>query len=122
MSELNRDVEKHVAKQCATYAGKGQCLIDRPCPFFENVDNERARCFYYENGVLPTDDKLQARYWARFEHKDEGNKVCKRCDFRFKATDKREQYCTDCKGKQKREKARDRKRAQRVREQENKQE
>lgn len=107
MSNLNKDIQEYVKSKCATYAGNGRCLLDRPCPFFS--DDDSARCLYFENGVLPEDDKLEARYWARFglTHWNESSyaKPCKRCGNVFDSSDSpKRQYCDNCKDEQAREK------------------
>jgi len=119
---LNEELRNHVEKNCATYAGAGNCLLQskadgcHTCPFFEE-GNEQARCLYFENAVLPTDDKLKARYWNRFGLEYwESQKVCKRCENPFEASDQREQYSSECKAEQRKEKARIRKREQRKKE------
>lgn len=87
-----------------------------PAPFFEE-GNESARCLYFENAVLPSDDQLKARYWNRFGLVYwEASKVCKRCENPFEPNDQREQFCSECKAEQRREKDRIRKREQRKKE------
>lgn len=115
------DIQKHVKTNCATYAGNGDCLVERgggchTCPFFEE-GNESARCLYYESAVLPSDDQLKARYWNRFGLVYwVASKVCKRCKNPFEPNDQREQFCFECKAEQRREKDRIRKREQRKKE------
>lgn len=116
---LQDDLQKHVERNCATYDEGGKCLLEqnpegcRTCPFFEE-GNEQARCLYFENAVLPSDDQLKARYWNRFGLAYwESQKVCKRCEQPFEESDQREQYCKECKAEQRKEKAKERKREQR---------
>ena|SRR5699024_6663737 len=104
---MNREIQKQVASNCATYAGNGRCLLDRPCPFFDS-EKEGARCGYYENSVLPSDDKLHSKYWARFglAYWSEGthSKPCNSCGNMFDASDSpKRQYCESCRDKQARE-------------------
>lgn len=97
-NQLNRTISKHVSAKCATYAGEGRCLLDRPCPFFDE-SNDAARCHYYENAVLPEDDKLKTRYWARFglEHWNSSNvKTCDECGKGFEAKSNAQKYCESC--------------------------
>lgn len=112
---LRDDIKKQVETSCAVYAGDGQCLLDRPCPFFNAENESLPRCGYYENAVLPEDDRLKARYWQSFglAHWGEDSKPCKRCENLFTPSDKRQQYCSDCKEIKRRQAARDRKRKQR---------
>lgn len=119
-SNLLKDIQKQVKDDCALYDGDGMCKMGVPCPFFaENGD--QARCNYYENMVLPGDEKLKARYWGRFglkywSQEDEGTHVkqCKSCGDNFEAGDKpKRQYCTDCRDEKRREQERNRKRRQR---------
>jgi len=114
---LKDDVKKHVSDKCSLYAGNGLCHLDRPCPFFnEGESDNMPRCLYFEQSVLPADDKLNARYWGTFglaywNAKD--SKACKRCENAFSPDDKRQQYCDTCRVEQRTEKAKSRKRKQR---------
>ena len=113
MNSLFHDIKQDVHNNCATYAVDGQCLLDRPCPFFSKDVKDGARCSYYENAVLPANDTLTLRYWSRFSSETDNQKVCKRCNNVFNYDDKREQYCNSCKSENEREKAKLRKRKQR---------
>lgn len=97
---MSTELTNQIENTCATYAGGGRCLLDRPCPFF-NVDNAGARCLYYENAVLPEDDRLFTKYWARFglAYWDDGAhaKPCNNCGNNFDASDSpKRQYCDTC--------------------------
>lgn len=96
-SGINKTIQQHVKSKCASYAGNGRCLLDKPCPFFDE-GNESARCIYYENGVLPEDDKLKARYWARFglAYWGDNIKTCDECAEGFAANSNAQKYCKDC--------------------------
>jgi len=96
-SSLNKDIQTHVKDKCATYAGNGRCLLDRPCPFFSG--DESARCLYFENSVLPEDDKLEARYWSRFglSYWRDSIKTCENCGKGYTPNSNRQKYCDDCK-------------------------
>ncbi|MGM8212125.1 hypothetical protein ACLIBH_04930 [Virgibacillus sp. W0430] len=104
---MQRDIQKHVKNNCATYAGNGRCLLDKPCPFFD-AENEGARCSYFENNVIPSDDNLTAKYWARFgaAYWNDGDtyKPCNKCgnNFDYGKSPKR-QYCDRCRNEQARE-------------------
>lgn len=97
---LKDDVKKHVATNCATYAGNGRCHLDRPCPFFNTEDTEMPRCSHFENAVLPADDNLSARYWGSFGLEywgDQGTtKACTECKRVYKANSNRQKYCDSC--------------------------
>ncbi|GGJ49629.1 cysteine-rich VLP protein [Virgibacillus salexigens] len=104
---LKDDVKKQVETSCATYAGNGHCHLDRPCPFFNSNEIELSRCNYFENAVLPANEKLNARYWQSFgiAYWGELTKVCKRCENTFNPGDqKRRQYCDECRVIQRKEK------------------
>src|SRR5690625_1147476 len=104
---LKDDVKNHVADTCSLYAGNGRCHLDRPCPFFRGAANESLpRCLYYEQSVLPADDKLKARYWGTFglTYWGEETKVCNRCENTFDPGEqKRRQYCDECRETQRKE-------------------
>ncbi|GAQ18524.1 cysteine-rich VLP family protein [Oceanobacillus picturae] len=104
---LKDDVTNQIKNNCASYAGNGQCLLDRPCPFFNSENDELPRCIHYETSVLPADEKLNARYWQSFgvAYWGEESKVCKRCENVFNPGDKkRRQYCDECRDHQEKEK------------------
>src|SRR5699024_11727494 len=99
MQSLVDDIKQDVKSNCATYAGGGRCLLDRPCPFLSKDVKDGARCSYYENAVLPADDTLTLRYWSRFskEATDKGSvKVCQSCNKVFTPKSNAEKYCGGC--------------------------
>lgn len=112
---LKDDIKQHIEDNCANYAGDGQCLLDRRCPFFDGDNESLPRCVYYENAVLPGDDKLKSRYWQSFglAYWGESSKVCKQCEGVFSPEDKREQYCNECKAVRRQQADKERKRSQR---------
>lgn len=101
------DIKKQVETKCANYDSGGLCLLEtgaggdcRTCPFFNGeIGDGLTRCTYYENMVLPDDDKLRSRYWQSFglSYWGEKSKVCKHCENVFDPGDKpRRQYCDEC--------------------------
>lgn len=94
---MNREIQKQVASNCATYAGNGRCLLDRHCPFFDSK-KEGARCEYYENSVLPSDVDLYNRYWMRFglAYWGADAKTCGECGKGFEAKSNAQKYCESC--------------------------
>lgn len=112
-----KNIKKHIKDKCANYAGNGQCLYDRPCPFFDEK-NERARCIYYENAVLPENEQIKADYWRRFGLTywgwgEKDVKACAVCGKGFTPQSNRQKYCSNCRDEQRRERAKLRKRKQR---------
>src|SRR5699024_8626089 len=94
---MNREIKKQVASNCATYAGNGRCLLDRPCPFFDS-QKEGARCGYFESSVLPRDVDLYNRYWMRFglTYCGADAKTCGECGTGFTPKSNRQKYLHDC--------------------------
>ena len=93
-----KNIQKHIKDKCANYAGNGQCLYDRPCPFFDEK-NERARCLYYENAVLPENEQIKADYWRRFGLTywgEKGVKLCAECSKGFEPKSNGQKYCDSC--------------------------
>jgi len=115
---LINDIRKQVTEQCANYDKEGLCLLEtgaggcRRCPFFNGQKGDKLpRCLYYENAVLPDDEKLKARYWQSFGlaywgDKREGTlKACKRCENPFDPGESpKRQYCDECREQQRKEK------------------
>jgi len=60
-------IKRLVKNSCAGYLGAKQgipnycCLQDAPCVFFAQ-DDDLPCCTYFENGVLPMDEKLVQEY------------------------------------------------------------
>ncbi|GGH85141.1 hypothetical protein JOD43_003909 [Pullulanibacillus pueri] len=100
---LKNDLQKHVESHCATYNRDGKCHLEtspgcNQCPFFREGDGF-GRCAYFENAVLPADDKLKARYWQAFGAAywgDKPNAVCKRCEQPYERKSNRQVYCESC--------------------------
>lgn len=92
---MKDDVKKLVENNCATYAGEGKCYLDRQCPYFSGNEG-LPRCSYFENCVLPGDEKLLAQYWNSFGSVDSSDSSCERCDKWFHKTSNRQVYCESC--------------------------
>lgn len=105
-------VKKLVASECASYSSDWVginhycCMTDCTCRYFKDTDT-LPRCNYFERGVLPLDEKLQADYIA--EQSKENQVVekgvsakpkptvkCAKCEELFKANSNRQQYCEKC--------------------------
>jgi hypothetical protein len=112
----NKNKLKQLVKyNCASYLGDKHgisnycCWKDGSCVFFDQ-DNPLPSCRYFENGVLPTDEKLEREYkLERNMHVDRQiakPKVnCKKCGTTFEANSNRQFYCEKCDEKNKNEKA-----------------
>lgn len=107
---LKNDIKRTVTNQCANYDRDGQCLLDRPCPYFNDDDENLSRCSYFENCVLPGDDSLKTRYWSAFGLAiwNENAKVCQRCEQPFQPDRPKQRLCSDCRDIQRRERQRER--------------
>jgi hypothetical protein len=112
----NKNKFKQVAKNnCASYLGDKHgisnycCLRDGSCVFFGQV-NPIPSCRYFENGVLPTEERLERDYKLErnmhVERQTAKPKVkCKKCGTTFEANSNRQSYCEKCDEKNKKEKA-----------------
>ncbi len=98
---LKQDLAKHAASDCATYDADGQCLLDRPCVFFEDT-KEIPRCPYFENLVLPGNEALHTRYWQTYMPAD-NLPFCDKCGQPYERKSGRQKYCSPCGAKAKRE-------------------
>ncbi|SFP99246.1 hypothetical protein SAMN05518683_11472 [Salibacterium halotolerans] len=106
---LREDLKRQASEQCATYAGDGNCLLDRPCVFFDKSSDEIKRCPYFENCVLPADETLEARYW-RSTGTGEDLPDCRKCGEPFHPKSNAQKYCGDCRAETQKEQARKRQR------------
>lgn len=99
-------IKQLVKSNCASYLGDKHgisnycCWKDGSCVFFDN-ENPLPSCPYFENGVLPTDEKLEREYKLErnmhVEHKVAKPKVnCKKCGTHFEANSNRQLYCEKC--------------------------
>jgi len=101
---LKTDLQRLVESNCATYDSEGKCLLEtspgcRQCPLFIDGDGF-GRCPYFENAVLPADDRLKARYWQAFGlafwSDAKGAKNCAVCGNLFEPKSNRQKYCANC--------------------------
>ncbi|TKH46091.1 hypothetical protein C1I60_04505, partial [Paenibacillus terrae] len=106
-------IKRLVKNNCACYLGAKHgitnycCLQDSPCVFFAQ-DDGLPRCTYFENGVLPIDEKLEREYKSErntgTEFKIAKPRVnCKKCGATFSANSNRQKYCDKCRGKTRKE-------------------
>lgn len=108
-------IKQLVKNNCVSYLGDKHeisnycCWKDGSCVFFDN-ENPLPSCRYFENGVLPTDTKLEYEYKldrnmevARLESKPKVN--CKKCGDIFEANSNRQHYCEKCTKKNAKEKS-----------------
>jgi hypothetical protein len=110
----NKNKIKQLAKNnCACYLGDKHgisnycCLRDGSCVFFKQ-DNPLPCCKYFEDGVLPTDEKLERDYKSErnmaVEMKAAKPKVsCQKCGDMFSANSNRQSYCEKCREKTRKE-------------------
>jgi hypothetical protein len=102
-------IKRLVKNNCACYLGAKHgipnycCLQDGLCAFFAQ-DDGLPRCTYFENGVLPMDEKLDQEYTSErntgTEFKIAKPKVnCQKCKATFLANSNRQKYCRKCRGK-----------------------
>ncbi|KJD42432.1 hypothetical protein [Paenibacillus terrae] len=108
-------IKRLVKNNCAGYLGTKHgisnycCLQDGPCVFFAQ-DDGLSRCTYFENGVLPMDEKLEREYKSERNVKTEPKTAqprvnCQKCKATFSANSNRQKYCEKCKDKNANEKS-----------------
>ncbi|MFK4439692.1 hypothetical protein ABIA61_005107 [Paenibacillus sp. RC21] len=108
-------IKQLVKNSCACYFGTKHgisnycCLQDGPCVFFAQ-DDSPLRCTYFENGVLPIDEKLEREYKSERNVETEPKTAkprvnCTRCGGTFSANSNRQKYCEECKDKNANEKS-----------------
>jgi hypothetical protein len=108
MQNKNR-FKRLVKNNCACYLGAKHgiqnycCLQDGPCVFFSQND-ALPRCTYFEQGVLPIDEKLEREYTSErnveSEFKTAQPRVnCSKCLATFSANSNRQKYCEKCRVK-----------------------
>ncbi|MET3212153.1 UNVERIFIED_CONTAM: ribosomal protein S27AE [Paenibacillus sp. PvR008] len=106
-------IKRLVKNNCACYLGAKHgipnycCLQDGPCVFFAQ-DDSLPRCTYFENGVLPIDEKLDREYKSERNVESEFKTVklrvnCTRCRGTFSANSNRQKYCGKCRGRARKE-------------------
>jgi hypothetical protein len=99
-------IKQLVKNNCASYLGDKHgisnycCLRDGSCVFI-GQENPIPRCSYFENGILPTDEKLEREYKLErnmdVERQIAKPKVnCKKCGTTFEANSNRQSYCEKC--------------------------
>ncbi|MFK4304719.1 hypothetical protein ABH892_004886 [Paenibacillus sp. RC254] len=114
MHNKNR-IKRLVKNSCAGYLGAKHgipnycCLQDGPCVFFAQ-DDDLPRCSYFENGVLPIDEKLEREYKSERNVEVGFNTAkprvnCQKCKATFSANSNRQKYCEKCKDKNANEKS-----------------
>ncbi|MNW44102.1 hypothetical protein D3C74_213220 [compost metagenome] len=107
-------IKRLVKNNCACYLGAKHsipnycCLQDSPCVFFAQYDS-LPRCTYFENGVLPMDEKLVQEYKSDRNVEIGFNTAkprvnCKKCGKTFSANSNRQKYCEKSRGKNANEK------------------
>jgi hypothetical protein len=89
----NEQTRQLVESTCTNYAGDGQCVYDRPCPYFAN---EEKRCRYFETSVLPGDQAHEVEYWQKRGKLNENTTVCRKCDALFVAHKPGLKNCAPC--------------------------
>ena len=124
-----RSIQSRLARlarqNCANYEG-GACLI-QPCgQCIVEIETDRLPanvCPYFMQAVLPADPALMDEYLDYFPRdyplKRENSglpDVCERCGDRYKRTSNRQKYCHQCRDEVRREQAKRRMRAKRIRE------
>lgn len=111
----NKNKLKQLAKNnCANYMSDRYgisnycCSVDGTCVFFDQA-NVLPSCRYFEQGVLPVDQKLEHEY--RHDRNMEVDPLvakpkvnCKTCGHTFEANSNRQQYCEKCRIRNKKEK------------------
>ncbi len=106
-------IKRLVKNNCACYLGAKHsipnycCLQDSPCVFFAQYDS-LPRCTYFENGVLPMDEKLVQEYKSDRNVENEPKTAkprvnCTRCGGTFSANSNRQKCCEKCRGKARKE-------------------
>lgn len=116
-------IKRLIKNTCACYLGDKNgvlnycCLNDRPCVFF-NSDDPLPRCGYFENGVLPTDKKLEREYLIERNEQVESQAAqpkvkCQRCGETCPVTSNRQKYCERCRKWNEKEKSKIRMRKKR---------
>jgi hypothetical protein len=114
MHNKNR-FKRLVKNNCACYLGAKHgipnycCLQDGPCVFFSQND-ALPRCTYFENGVLPMDEKLEREYKSERNVETEPKTAkprvnCTRCGGTFSANSNRQKCCEKCRDKNANEKS-----------------
>nr|WP_226001506.1 cysteine-rich VLP protein [Paenibacillus sp. BJ-4] len=112
MQNKNR-IKRLVKNNCACYFGAKYgipnycCLQDGPCVFFAQ-DDSLPCCTYFENGVLPMDEKLDQEYKSdrnvESEFKTAKSRVnCTRCGETFSVNSNRQKYCEKCRDRARKE-------------------
>lgn len=107
-------IKQLVKNNCACYLGDKHgisnycCWKDGSCEFF-GQEEPLPHCGYFENGVLPTDDKLEREYKSErsmdVERKTAKPKVnCQKCGETFSANSNRQKFCEKCREKNAKEK------------------
>lgn len=113
MQNKNR-FKRLIKDNCACHLGAKHgipnycCSQDGPCVFFSQ-DDALPRCTYFENGVLPIDEKLERKYTSERNVESEFKTVklrvnCTRCEGTFSANSNRQKYCEKCRDKNANEK------------------
>ncbi len=106
-------IKQLIKHNCASYLGDKHgisnycCWKDGSCVFFKQ-DDQLPSCPYFEDGVLPTDEKLERDYKSErnmdTEVKTAKPKVkCKKCGDPFSANSNRQAYCEQCREKTRKE-------------------
>lgn len=114
MQNKNR-IKRLMKNSCACYLGAKHgtsnycCLQDGPCVFF-GQDDPLPHCTYFENGVLPIDEKLEREYTSERNVESEFKTVqprvnCPKCRATFSANSNRQKYCEKCRDKNANEKS-----------------
>lgn len=109
-------IKQLVKNNCASYLGDKYgisnycCMKDGSCVFFKQ-DDQLPTCRYYENGVLPIDEKLEFEYKSErnmhVEMKTAKPKVnCKKCGATFEVNSNRQTCCEKCREKTRKENTR----------------
>ena len=112
MKNINR-IKRLAKNECASCFDKQGsinhycCMVDGVCLFYRGI--EKPRCKYFEQGVLPLDEKLLKIYneeheiGGSFTKPIKSNCKCRRCNADFEANSNRQRYCEKCRKIVKRE-------------------
>ena len=90
-----------IRNECANYFSSLNsiknycCLTDKTCVYFSE---NKPRCKYFEEAVLPLDKDLEYKYKQERKLSDSIIQAsCKNCSRQFIRKSKKEKYCDECK-------------------------
>ena len=121
--KLDKQIRQTIGKNCANYIN-GKCLFaidsDNRCTYERDYSYlGHRRCVYFEESILPEDKILEAKYWEEVtgDRKIRNDNIdnCERCGEEMIKSHGKQKYCDDCAKQVDKDKARERMRRKRQR-------